>query len=343
MNINELDHELLIVEKQLDLDLLRINHRYMCECDGLYSFITESEGGQSGGGLAGFVQSIFRKISEMFSRAINVVSKFLTGKEINKAKANEPVRVDKDLDLVSKFISGDIKSSKEYMQRIKEGKVSKEEALRFTQSQDQKWDAIGPSVKTVGALMGAIAVSNGFLQKWKKEADGVYNELTAHDKQRFSSQVAHTRDTSPNQALKRDVASNGAEQIMAAHMKSSADKGIKALTSVLKNMYQKKYLSQRILDESNEARSKNGFRAMKQRQHAEMKGIKKAIRNEEKIADREDKYFKAMRSGARKIHNMQDDLRREIGRNYNNTTYIPDRVPNTKAGRAINKIFKGGN
>lgn len=342
MDINKFDNELLIIEKRLDLDLMRLNHEYMCECTGMYSFITESKENRSGG-LVGFIQTIFKKISEMFSKAIGVVTKFLTGKEINKEKVNEPVRMDKDLDLVSKFVSGDIRSSKEYMKQIKEGKVSKEEALRFTQAQDKKWDSIGPSVKTVGALMGAIGISSGFLHKWKNEADGVYQDLTAHEKQKFSSQVAHTFDPSKNQSAKKDVASNGAEQIMAAHIQSSADRGIKAVTSILKNMYQKNYLTQKILDEANESRAKGGFNSMKKRQNAEMRSLKKSIRNEEKIADREDKYFKAMRTGAKKIHNLQDDYRKSIGRNYNNTTYVPDRVPMTKAGKLANKIFKGGN
>lgn len=345
MDILELDREVLIMERRLNLDMMRINHEYMCERDGLYSFITEAQSNDKPGGFIGFVLSIFRKIGEMFQRAINVVAKFLTGKEIAKDKVNEQVHMDKDIGLVSKFISGDIKSSKEYLQKIQSGQVSKEEATRFVQSQDKKWDSIGPSVQTVGALMGAIGVSSGFLVKWKNEADGVYRSLTANDKQKFSSQVAHTRDTSPNQTLKRDVASNGAEQIMAAHIQSSANRGIGVITSCMKNMYQKKYLTQRILDEANEARSKGGFRNMKRRQNAEMRGIRRQIRDEQKIADREDKYFKAMRQGAKKLHNAQDDLRREIGRNYNNTMYVPDRVPTTKPGEIINKVknvFKGG-
>ena len=344
MDIAELDKEILIMERRMNLDMMRIHHEYMCECSGLYSFITESSSKRSGG-LIGFIQAIFRKIGEMFSRAINVVSKFLTGKEINKEKVNEQVRVDKDLDLVAKFVSGDIKSSKEYMKKIQAGQVSKEEAARFVQSQDKKWESIGPSVKTVGALMAAIGISSGFLSKWKKEADGVYADLTAYDKQKFSSQVAHTRDNSPDGSLKREVASNGAEQIMAAHIQSTANKGIGAITGWMKKMYQQNYLTTRILDEANESRAKGGIRDMKRRQKSELKGIKRQIRDEQKIAGREDKYFKTMRQGAKIIHNAKDDLRKEIGQNYNNTMYVPDRVATTKAGQAINKvknIFKGG-
>ena len=327
-----LDDTLLFIEKDINLSLMKAVHEYRCECDGLYSFITEANDQQEAG-FIGFMKKIFRSIMGIFERGLSAIAKFFTGKDIDHSKDNKQVQLDKDPDLVARFISGDIKSSKEYLDKIRAGKVSKDEAMQFVQKQNSTFDAIKPALKSLGALAPLLAIGGGVMKKWKNEAAEIYDNLEAHGENEYASKVANTYGA----ANKEAAAKAGAEQIIASHMGESANKGIKYFLSLPKIMVANQYFTNRIKQEANEANTKSGIISKAVRDGKELNKIKQATKKEKTMKKNRDKYAAMSGSFARAKHNAKDAYGNTLANSYNNVRHASDHI-DTKAERFAKKI-----
>lgn len=330
-SIDVLDDVILFTEKEMNLCVMKAIHEYTCECDGLYSFITEA--GEQDTGFFGFVKKIFRGIIGIFERGISAISKFFTGKEINHNKDNVQVKLGKDPDIVAKFISGDIKSSKEYLDKIRAGKVSKEEAMQFVQRQNSAFDAIKPGLKTLGSLAPLVAISTGIMGKWKKEAAAIYDDLEAKGENTYASKVANTYGAEN----KDQAARSGAEQIIASHMSESANKGIKYLLSLPKIMYANQYFTNRIKQEANEANSSSGLASRIMRDGKEIVNTKVAEQKEKIKNSNRNAYAAVSGALSRAKHNAKDSYGNTMANSYNNVQHTPDHI-NTKADNLVDNV-----
>lgn len=275
-----------------------------------FSFMEASE--ENGGGLFGFLKTIFKSILKMLDSLKEKMKSFLFGKKVNPEDENKEVEISKNPKLIVQLCNEDIKDSKTMLDRCMKGEISVEEAKQFIDKKVSARGAIGPIVATVTSVFGACTLNEKFLSKWKKEADEVYNELQASGQNRFAEKYANQYKSSNKEA----VAKEGAE-LICEHIKDTIEYGfLNGVINPIKTLYQKNYISNRISAEGDSFSDNKKYKAFRKNRDKERAMIDKQRSKLIKGARNRDRNATDYELSANELQQSKNRMNKSIRKNF---------------------------
>lgn len=277
--------------EKFDTDMAYLNQMLVGDAlnDARNIFLEKGEEKQSGG-LIGIIKSMLRGIRDLLSSAGKKLKSLLFGTSVRPDKKNEKYVLDRDPNMLTKLVNGDIKNSTEMLRKASRGELSVDEAKRFVQKQNGSLDAVKSIATTVVGAFGMLVANKHYMDKWKAQADDALTSIEASTGSNFSSKVANQYDpTNKTNAAKEAVS------IISQHLQSTQKRGIDAILAPLQNLYQKNYLTNKILSDAEKTTTKKG-RIELGREHSrkisEERSFQKKIKKGKKNRDRAEAFLK---------------------------------------------------
>lgn len=288
---------------------------YYESCLGV-SYMEKKKDNDEPKGIVGVIMGICRAIINLIKNVGSKIKSLFTGCKVDPAHKNTKIKYSADINALAKLYDEDIDSCAAFIKKH----PTVEEANGFIKKRDSIMGKVVPIVTTVGSLFAACEAQHHFLEKWKKEVENVYDDAKASGDNKWSEKYSRQKDA----AARNQVADEGSKIIM-DRIQSMTQKGIvDCFISPVKTMFQKGYIKQLIIDEGESSFSKKGAKAHERQERKEIRSLKKAAKEEEKVAKRRDKHNETASELAKGKRRSKDDLQETQSRHYNDVG-APDR------------------
>lgn len=326
---------------EVDSDLNRMWEQHMLEYEAILqsdddkSFFTLYEKEDNSGESQGLISKLISKIKSFLESIINKIKGIGKGLEVDPAKKNTNIHLDKDPSLVVKFLNGDIKSSKDYLQKAARGEVSIEEAQKFVQKQDSLFGTIKSATLPAVAIAAGAAANKLFLQRWRDEAHSALEDVERSSSQDFAGKVANTYDKGGKNETAKE-----ASKIILNHINASTKKGLDHVLGPIRSLYQQGFIKNEILSDA-EKRNDPKYKT-KQRLAGIAAGIKGSMTANKIIKDRKTRDSNAdIHSKNQKInYKAKNKVQKAMNQSYDD---VDGYVDEDALGKSKNKKKKNSN
>ena len=316
--------------------------------ESFYFALTESENEKSDNILV----RLLKAISSFLNGIINKFREIITGSSLRKGAENEKIQVAKDPNLVIKFLNGDLKDSKEFLQKAQRGEVSVDEARAFVNKQNGLWESIKSCALPAVAIFGGAAANEMFIKKWKSEADQVMSDVQRSDGVDYAGKMANTLDEKGKKTI-----ANEASKVIISHMNDSSKNMATSLLNPIKELFQKQYIQKKLRDDSVQRNDPNYARRTARNAKAASKEADKQAKQLYKDKETRDKSSGAYQQSLKNQYSDQQTVNKAIRDTFDDTkdVYVDEesikdrkffkRKEATEKGRnQIKSLFsKGGN
>jgi hypothetical protein len=283
--IESIDFEYRQIKMESDAEWKYLMDRFEAiQNEDPYMFEAKNDEKKSGG-LVGVIGSMIQGIIKFLGSIGTKIKNLLLGEKTDeKGKENEQVKLDKDPNMLIKFINGDIKSSKDMLAKCQRGEVPLDEVKGFITKQNMNFDALKGTVLTLGGLFVSMGIMDKSIAKWKAEAEELYNSTKADG----SNQIAHKASMHMT-AEGQQAAIDEGTKLLVNHIRDTTAKGPKKAIEMAKILYQRNYLRQRSEEDLQAYRDPKMARTLKKREKEQLKNQKKMKRQEEKFVGKDGK------------------------------------------------------
>lgn len=304
--------------EKFDADMAYFNQMLVGDTlDNTRNIFLEKEEERQSSGLIGIIKNMLRGIRDLLSSAGKKLKSLLFGTTVRPDKKDEKYVLNRDPNMLTKLVNGDIKSSTEMLKKASRGELSVDEAKRFVQKQNNSLDGVKAVATTVFGAFGMLVANKHYMDKWKAQADDALTSIEASTGSNFSSKVANQYSSeNKNNATKEAVS------IISEHLQSTQKRGIDALLAPLQNLYQKNYLTNKILSDAEKSKSTKG-RIELEKEHAkkirEEKGLQRTIKKEKKNRDKTASF---LRGATRRKYTEEQRTKKTLRDSYADTKDI---------------------
>lgn len=261
--------------KEIDAELRMIYEKYDYDFKMLQSSL-DSESTilammEAGNEKEGVIAKLIRKLREFLQTITNQIKKIVFGAKIAPGQENAQIRLEKDPNILVKFLNGDIKDSKEYLRKARNGEIGVDEAKAFVEKQDGGFANIKGAILPAAATLAFCVGKQKFFDQWKADALDMFKTSEQSSTNSYADKVSNLMGSEN----KRNQAKEGAEMILLNHTQQTTKRLSDMIIGPVKSMYQKGVLKNKIMEDAERRNTKQGRREITKEKKSEAKQLDK--------------------------------------------------------------------